>query len=345
MYRRLIRPLLFRFTPEAAHNIIFFNLKVWRRIPGVFSLISAMYKVKSPKLERTIWGIKFPSPVGLAAGLDKNGVAYDAFDAMGFGFIEVGTATPLPQPGNIKPRLFRLVKDQGIINRMGFNNIGVDAIAKNLDKKYRKGLVIGGNIGKNTATSNDNAAEDYEKCMAALYDKVDYFVVNVSCPNVANLTKLQNSDSLGEIVDRVVSYRKSQKIYKPILLKISPDLSFEQIDDLLNIINKLSLDGIVAVNTTTGRNGLVETPERIAQIGNGGLSGKPLTARSIEVVRYVSMKTNGKLPIIGVGGIMSVDDALNMLRAGAYLIQVYSGFIYDGPGLVKKINEAIIKEF
>lgn len=345
MYRFIVRPLLFLFSPETAHNIIFFKIKVWRKIPGVFSLISALYKVRNPKLERNIWGIKFPSPVGLAAGLDKNATAYDAFDAMGFGFIEVGTATPKPQPGNPKPRLFRLIKDNAIINRMGFNNIGADAVAKNLDKSYRKNLIIGGNIGKNTLTANENAAADYEYSFKTLYGKVDYFVVNVSCPNVTNLTKLQNSDSLGEIVDRLVKYRSKQKVYRPILLKISPDLSFSQIDDSLNIINQFSLDGIVAVNTTTQRNGLLERRDRIDEIGNGGLSGKPLTERSLEVVRYISMKTNGKMPIIGVGGVMTVDDALNLLRAGAYLIQVYSGFIYSGPGLVKEIHKAIIKEF
>ena len=345
MYRSIFRPILFRFSPETAHNIIFSNIKIWRHVSGFQAILSSLFKVRNPKLERTLWGIKFPTPVGLAAGLDKNATGYDVFDAMGFGFIEVGTATPKPQPGNPKPRLFRLVKDNAIINRMGFNNIGADAIAKNLQKSYRKGLVIGGNIGKNTATTNENAAEDYEKSFAALYDHVDYFVVNVSCPNIANLTKLQNSDSLGDIVNRLVDYRKKQKVYRPILLKISPDLSFEQIDDSLNIINQFSLDGIVAVNTTTGRDGLSERQDKLDVIGNGGLSGKPLTSRSIEVVRYISMKTNGQMPIIGVGGIMTVDDALNMLRAGAYLIQVYTGFIYSGPQLVKDIHKAIIKEF
>ncbi len=345
MYRYFIRPILFLFKPETAHDIIFANIRIWRNFPGFQSLLKKLFIVRNPKLERTIWGIKFPSPVGLAAGLDKNATGYDIFNALGFGFVEVGTSTPKPQTGNPKTRLFRLVKDEAIINRMGFNNIGAKAVAENLERPYRQGLIIGGNIGKNTITDNDNAADDYVTCLAELYNHVDYFVVNVSCPNIANLTKLQNSDSLGDIVNRLVEYRKKQKVYRPILLKISPDLSFEQIDDSLNIINQFSLDGIVAVNTTTGRDGLSERQDKVDIIGNGGLSGKPLTSRSIEVVRYISMKTNGQMPIIGVGGIMTVDDALNMLRAGAYLIQVYTGFIYNGPKLVKDIHKAIIKEF
>lgn len=345
MYRLLIRPILFRFSPESAHNIIFTFINLFRNVPGFKPILRGLFKVRNPKLERTLWGIKFPTPVGLAAGLDKNATGYDIFDDMGFGFVEVGTATPKPQPGNPKPRLFRLIKDGAIINRMGFNNIGAEAIAKNLNKSYRQGIVIGGNIGKNTATANEDAAEDYAKSFAALYDHVDYFVVNVSCPNIANLTKLQNSDSLGDIVNRLVEFRKKQKVYRPILLKISPDLSFDQIDDSLNIINQFSLDGIVAVNTTTGREGLSERQDKLDVIGNGGLSGKPLTSRSIEVVRYISRKTNGQMPIIGVGGVMTVDDALNLLRAGAYLIQVYTGFIYGGPQLVKDIHKAILKEF
>lgn len=345
MYRLLVRPILFRFSPEAAHHITFSIFSICRKIPGLMTLIGRLFKVRNKKLERTLWGIKFPSPVGLAAGLDKNATGYDVFDAIGFGFIEVGTATPKPQAGNPKPRLFRLVNDNAIINRMGFNNIGVDAIARNLEKSNRKNLIIGGNIGKNTLTPNENAAEDYERCFIALYDKVDYFVVNVSCPNIANLSKLQNTDSLGEIVEKLVRFRKKQPVYRPILLKISPDLSFDQIDDSLNIINQFSLDGIVAVNTTTKREGVSLRQDKIDVIGNGGLSGKPLTSRSIEVVHYISRKTNGQMPIIGVGGIMSVDDALNMLRAGAYLIQVYTGFIYQGPGLIRDIHKAIIKEF
>lgn len=345
MYRLLVRPFLFLFSPETAHHITFSILNIWRKVPGMMHLVRKLYKVRNEKLERTVWGIKFPSPVGLAAGLDKNATGYDVFDAIGFGFVEVGTATPKAQKGNPKPRLFRLIKDNAIINRMGFNNIGVEAISNNLSKSYRKGLIIGGNIGKNTLTPNENAADDYEKCFIAIYDKVDYFVVNVSCPNIANLSKLQNTDSLGEIVEKLVRFRKTKSAYKPILLKISPDLSFEQIDDSLNIINQFSLDGIVAVNTTTKRTGLSLRQDKLDQIGNGGLSGKPLSSRSIEVVRYISMKTNGQMPIIGVGGIMSVDDALNMLRAGAYLIQVYTGFIYHGPDLIKDIHRAIIKEF
>jgi dihydroorotate dehydrogenase len=345
MYRYFVRPFLFLFNPETAHNIIFFTFKVFRNIPGFQAILRALYQVKHKKLERTVWGINFPSPVGLAAGLDKKAAAYDIFQSLGFGFVEVGTVTPKPQPGNPKPRLFRLVGDQAIINRMGFNNIGIDGVVDNLKVKNRKGVIIGGNIGKNTATSNDDAANDYLQCLTQMYDFVDYFVVNVSCPNIANLSKLQSSDSLGEIVDRLVEFRKGQATYRPILLKISPDLSFEQIDDALNIINQFSLDGIVAVNTTTGRDGLSERQDKLDTIGNGGLSGKPLTARSLEVVRYISMKTNGQMPIVGVGGIMTVEDALSLLRAGAYLIQVYSGFIYSGPKLVRDIHKAIIKEF
>lgn len=287
-------------------------------------------------LSREVFGIKFPNPVGLAAGLDKNAEAFDSLGAMGFGFVEIGTLTPKPQPGNPLPRLFRVVQDQAVINRMGFNNRGVADAVKRL-KKRKTNVIIGGNIGKNKVTPNENAGDDYEICFNELHPYVDYFVVNISSPNTPNLRELQDKGPLKELLARLMALNAQKTVQKPILLKIAPDLTDSQLDDIIEIVQETGIAGIVATNTTIAREPLTADPKRIEEIGAGGLSGAPLKNRSTEVIRYISKKTGGKLPIIGVGGIMSADDALEKLEAGASLIQLYSGFIYEGPGLIRQI--------
>ncbi|MFI3268014.1 MAG: quinone-dependent dihydroorotate dehydrogenase [Rikenellaceae bacterium] len=344
MYKHIIKPMLFCFNAETAHKITFALLKFVSVFPGAKALMRKRYEVSHPSLEREVFGIRFKNPVGLAAGLDKNASMYGGLSTLGFGFIEVGTITPKAQLGNPKPRLFRVIKDSAIINRMGFNNFGVENARKNLKKSNRpKDLIIGGNLGKNTLTPNENAASDYLDLFRKLYEHVDYFVVNVSCPNIANLGKLSSGDSLKEILMPLIEFRKGNADYRPILLKISPDLSFEQIDDAVETMKACNLDGIVATNTTTKRTGLSLSESEIENIGNGGLSGKPLTQRALEVVSYVHTKCEGQYPIIGVGGIMTEDDAVNMLKAGASLVQIYSGFIFNGPAFVKRICKRIIK--
>ena len=305
------------------------------------ALLRRMYCVKSPALEREFCGLKFSNPVGLAAGFDKNATLYEAFSMLGFSFIEIGTVTPKGQAGNPKPRLFRLAGDNALINRMGFNNKGVDAAVERLKRRRRHDIVVGGNIGKNTATPNEDAPSDYLECFRKLYPYVDYFTVNVSCPNVANLSELQNISSLTAILSAVLSERDRQEVRKPVLVKISPDISAEHLDEILDIAEKTGIDGIVAVNTTTGRDGLNTDSEQVAKIGKGGLSGKPLAARALETVRYIRQRTNGRMPVIGVGGVGTPEDAAAMLEAGATLVQVYSGFIYEGPSLVKRINSLL----
>ena len=343
MYRHIIRPLLFLLQPETIHHLLIRFLKLAFAIPGIKALTRSRYHVKNPALERDFLGMRFSNPVGLAAGFDKNAEVYREFSAFGFSFIEVGTVTPLGQPGNPRPRSFRLKADRGLINRMGFNNRGADQAAMNLAVKRPKGLILGGNLGKNTATPNENAVADYESVFKAIYKGVDYFVVNVSCPNITDLHKLQDQDALEAILGRIIEIREGMETRKPVLLKISPDLNEKQLDATLEIVKRLGIDGIVATNTSVSRKGLKTSQEKVAAIANGGMSGAPITQRSLEVVRYVSNKTSGNMPIIAVGGIMSVQDALNMLDAGATLIQLYTGFIYEGPGLVRKINKAILK--
>jgi dihydroorotate dehydrogenase len=340
MYRRIIRPILFLIPPETAHHIIVFLIKIAFRIPGIKQIFKNIYTVKDTRLNRELFGLNFKNPVGLAAGFDKNAGFFDEFMAFGFGFIEIGTVTPIGQAGNPKPRLFRIPCDHGLINRMGFNNLGLD---KAIDKLKNKpeGLIIGGNIGKNTATSNEKAVEDYACCFKGLYPYVDYFVVNVSCPNICDLNELQDKDLLMGILVRLADIRSSMARKKPILVKISPDLNFQQIDDVLELISHTGMDGIVATNTTIRRENLITEARVIGQIGNGGLSGTPLRQRSTEIIRYISEKTNGNLTIIGVGGIMSPQDAVEKIHAGASLVQVYTGFIYEGPGIVKKLNKAL----
>ena len=344
MYRYLIRPIFFLFPPETIHHALIRILKVFFGIPGVPQVVRSIYKVRDSLLKIDFLGLDFENPVGLSAGFDKNGEVFNQFSDFGFSHIEVGTVTPKGQPGNPQPRSFRIPKDKGLINRMGFNNEGVEALLTRVKGKQRKGLILGGNIGKNTLTPNKNAVEDYEKCFQTLYGNVDYFVVNVSCPNISDLHELQDQDGLEAILSRLAAHRATQSIYTPILLKISPDLNNSQIDTSLDIVKKYGIDGIVATNTTIRRDGLNTPIDKVRSIGNGGMSGSPLTKRSLEVVRYVHEKTEGNLPIIGVGGIMTVQDALNMLDAGAKLIQIYTGFIYNGPAFVRKINKAILQQ-
>ncbi|MFI3298895.1 MAG: quinone-dependent dihydroorotate dehydrogenase [Rikenellaceae bacterium] len=343
MYKEIIRPLLFKFTPESIHHFIVGFLKSMRYIPFARIITRKMFKTQEEELRREFFGLSFPSPVGFAAGFDKNAECYDVLGDFGFGFIEVGTVTPKPQGGNPKPRCFRLSEDQAIINRMGFNNNGTVCAVRKLQKYRRRGVVIGGNIGKNTLTANENAPKDYLKVFRALYDYVDYFTVNVSCPNVEGLTALQNKDGVGEILKGLKEFRKGQCDYRPILLKISPDLTHEQIDAMIEVALQYKVDGIVATNTSTSREGLSDK-EKVQNIGKGGLSGAPLFEKSIATVRYIYSKIGTKMPIVGVGGIMTEAQALEMLRAGASLIQVYSGFIYQGPSFVKRVNKAILSQ-
>jgi dihydroorotate dehydrogenase len=343
MYKKLIRPILFLFNPETAHKITAAMLRFFGALPLGRRIIALFCKVEHPSLEREVLGIKFPNPIGVAAGLDKDATFYRELSALGFGFIEVGAVTPRSQPGNAKPRCFRLKKDRAIINRFGFNNLGMEKMAERLSAKRKKGIVVGVNLGKNSDTPNEQAASDYLKSFRALYDSADYFVVNVSCPNVENIGKLQNKDSISEILEPMFAFRRGQNNYRPILVKVSPDLSFEQLDEIVDVLIETPLDGLVATNTTTSRDNLKTSEKRIKRIGRGGLSGAPLHKRAVEVVRYLHKKTEGNYPIIGVGGIMSVDEAQEMLDAGANLIQLYTGFIYEGPSLVKNICKRLIK--
>ena len=341
MYR-IFRPLFFAFPPEAMHWFVAGLMRFVYCIPPLRALVRNMFTVKHPALEREFCGLKFSNPVGLAAGFDKNAKLYRAFSMLGFSFIETGTITPKGQKGNPKPRLFRIVKDNGLINRMGFNNNGVDAAIRQLKRK-RPDMLIGGNIGKNTATPNEDAPADYLECFRKLYPYVDYFTVNVSCPNVAGLSELQNIGSLTEILAAVLTERDRQAYRKPVLVKISPDISFVHLDEILEIAQKMGIDGIVAVNTTTKRNDLITSKAKVEKMGAGGLSGKPLAWKALEVVNYIRQRTKGQLPVMGTGGIITAEDAINMINAGATLVQVYTGFIYEGPSLVKKINRAILK--
>ncbi len=339
MYR-FIRPLLFSLNPETAHAVTFNLLKLLRYIPFSRTVLRWIYSCNSPSLERDVFGITFKNPVGLAAGLDKNGAFYNDLANFGFGFIEIGSLTPEHQMGNAKPRIFRLLNDEAIINRMGINNNGVKHTLNNI-KKHPPKVIIGGNISKATATRNQDAVKDYEKSFSLLYDFVDYFVINVSCPNVKDLTKLQDIETLSEIIDSLLTLRRYFDDYRPILLKLSPDLPKENLDEIIDLILISGIDGVVATNTTRDRNNLNTEKSKLSAIGDGGLSGAPLFKKSIEMIRYIHERTEGNLPIIGVGGIMTPAQAKEMLDAGASLIQIYTGFIYKGPGLVKKILKHI----
>lgn len=341
-YKTFIRPFLFQFSPEAVHRFTFFYLRNLQRLGIAKAIVKTAMKVESPKLEREVFGIKFPNPVGLGAGLDKNAEVYEMLGCMGFGFVEIGTVTPKAQPGNPQPRLFRLKKDKAVINRMGFNNEGTEEIVKRLRKRKSK-LIIGGNIGKNKVTPNENAVDDYVKCFDALFDHVDYFVVNVSSPNTPNLRALQDKEPLKHILNTLMDKNAGKATSKPILLKIAPDLTDEQLDDIIEIVEETKIAGVVATNTTISREDLSYSKEHIENIGMGGLSGAPVAKRSTEVIKYLHTKSGGKFPIIGVGGIMTAEDAMEKLEAGASLVQVYTGFIYEGPNLVKSINKKLLK--
>lgn len=345
MYKLLIKPLLFSLAPEKAHHLTFTTLKKLCRIPGFSRILGGIYRYESPTLKQKLFGLEFSNPVGLAAGLDKDAVLFDELGNLGFGHIEIGTLTPLPQPGNDKPRLFRLPDDQALINRMGFNNMGVDAAVERLKKRKNPKLIIGGNIGKNKNTPNEQALSDYLICFNKLFEVVDYFVVNVSSPNTPNLRSLQDKGPLTEILMGLQNENQKKSKTKPILLKIAPDLSLEQLDDIIQIVRETKIAGVIATNTTISREGLTCPKKQIEQIGAGGLSGKPLTQKSTDVIRYLNEKSGGAFPIIGVGGIHSAKDAMEKLEAGASLVQLYTGFIYEGPGLIKSINKAIEKKW
>lgn len=337
MYKKIILPVLFLFDPEKVHNFTFLLFKIFLNIPFVGFLVQKIYSVDNKKLSKKLFGIEFKNPVGLAAGFDKNAKLYNELSRFGFGFIEIGTVTPIAQAGNPKKRLFRLTNDQGIINRMGFNNDGMHKIANRLKKN--KNILIGGNIGKNKSTPNDKAVNDYLLCFNYLFDFVDYFVINVSSPNTPNLRELQNTNFLRVILDSLNKENLKKSKTKPILIKISPDLSKENLLEIVDLAISLKIDGIIATNTTINRDNL--TSKNINE--SGGLSGKPLANKSNEVIRFISDKSNGKIPIIGVGGIHSAKDAIDKIKAGADLVQIYTGFIYEGPSLIKSINKALVE--
>ncbi len=337
MYKFLIRPFLFLFDPEKVHQFTFTTLKIIFKISLIGYFTKKIFQVKDKKLERELFGLTFKNPIGLAAGFDKNAVLFDEFDNYGFGFVEIGTVTPKPQEGNPKKRLFRLVEDEAIINRMGFNNDGVETIVARL-KKRNSNIIIGGNIGKNKVTPNENAIEDYLICFKALFDVVDYFVVNVSSPNTPNLRALQDKEPLAKLLNSLQEENNKKQVPKPILLKIAPDLTDEQLLDIIDIVKTTKIAGVVATNTTISRDNLLSNKKD----ETGGLSGKPVAKRSTEVIRFLAEKSNKAFPIIGVGGIYSAEDAKEKLDAGADLIQLFSGFIYEGPYLVKKINKSLL---
>ena len=341
MYK-IIRSILFLFNPEKVHYFTASAINILLKIPGMKFIWNKLFLVNNPKLSKKVFGLTFKNPVGLAAGFDKNASMYNDLAYCGFGFIEIGTVTPKGQSGNDKPRLFRLKEDCGIINRMGFNNDGVEIAIENL-KKNNTSIIIGGNIGKNKITPNENATDDYIYTFNELFDYVDYFVVNVSSPNTPNLRELQEKEPLKKLLIAIQDQNKLKSNPKPILLKIAPDLTNEQLDDIIEIVEEIKLDGVIATNTTISRENLKTNKDTIDEIGAGGLSGKPVKKRSTEVIRYLSTKSNKSFPIIGVGGIHSAEDALEKIEAGADLIQLYTGFIYEGPSLVKKINKAILK--
>jgi len=341
MYK-IFRSILFLFEPEKAHALTARLLHVLLFVPGVKRLFTRKFCADDDRLKRTLWGLTFSNPVGLAAGFDKNARLYTDFSYCGFGFIEIGTLTPRPQKGNPRPRLFRLKKDQALINRMGFNNHGVEWATSQL-KKRKKNIIIGGNIGKNKDTHNDLAVNDYLDAFETLYPYVDYFVVNVSSPNTPNLRELQEKKTLKKLLSILQERNKSMPSPKPILVKIAPDLSNQQLDDIVDIVLTTPIDGVIATNTTVDRHGLDLSQQEKQHIGAGGLSGQPLNKRSTEVIRYLADKSNRAFPIIGVGGISSPSDALEKIEAGASLIQIYTGFIYQGPKLIRDIKRALLK--
>jgi len=341
MYKSILRPLFFLFDPEKIHHVTFALIKTACKIPGIPFILRSLYQINDKRLERNVFGLTFKNPVGLAAGFDKNAVLYNELANFGFGFIEIGTVTPKAQTGNPKKRLFRLIADNGIINRMGFNNLGMEAAIRQL-KKNKGNVLIGGNIGKNTDTLPENVIADYQIAFRQLHPYVDYFVVNVSCPNVGTFAKLQDKDYLLELLNDLQEINHEFSKQKPILLKIAPDLNNIQLDEVIELVAETKIAGVVASNTSINRENLKATDAQLSGIGNGGLSGKPIKDRSTQVIKYLATKSNKAFPIIGVGGIHSPEDALEKINAGADLIQLYTGFIYEGPALVKRINKAIL---
>lgn len=339
MYKLLIRPLLFLFDPEKVH---YFSFRWIKRLHkwGLSGFLNKMGNFEDKRLERKVFGLTFKNPVGLAAGFDKDAKLFKELGDLGFGFIEIGTVTPEAQEGNPKKRLFRLKDDQGLINRMGFNNGGVAAAVERL--KNNTGVLIGGNIGKNTPTAPENYTEDYLTCFHALHEVVDYFVLNVSCPNVSSHAKLNDKEYLVELINAVQSANNTYDVQRPIVLKIAPDLNTQQLDEIVALVQETGLDGVIASNTSVSRDGLKVSHSRLKEIGNGGLSGKPITEKSTKVIKYLATKSNHSFPIIGVGGIHSAQDALDKIDAGATLVQLYTGFVYEGPGLIKAINKELL---
>lgn len=340
MYKSFLRPVLFSMDAERVHHLVFKLLTLSGKLPGIKSLLKSIFQYKDTKLTRNLLGLHFENPVGLAAGFDKDAKLVDELSCLGFGFIEIGTLTPKPQPGNDKPRLFRLPADQALINRMGFNNGGVAEASQRLRKRSSK-VIVGGNIGKNKLTPNDQAFEDYAICVNELHPHVDYFVVNVSSPNTPGLRELQEKEPLRNLLADVKQLAASKPSPKPVLLKIAPDLTSTQLDDIVGILKETKTDGVIATNTTISRENLVTPKEQLDKMGNGGLSGKPVADRSNEVIRYLRAKLGEGYPIIGVGGVMTPEDAVKKMKAGADLVQIYTGFVYEGPGFVKRINKEL----
>ena len=344
MYKYLIKPFLFAWKPEKAHHLTFSLMGSLFNLPVIKGVMKGLFHFEDDSLKKTVFGLTFENPVGLAAGLDKDAKLIEEFASLGFGFIEIGTLTPKPQDGNPQPRLFRLPGDKALLNRMGFNNGGVEEAAKRL-KKRKSNVLIGGNIGKNKITPNEDAINDYLFCLEALHPYVDYFVVNVSSPNTPNLRELQEKEPLKKLLLAVKKANDKKEKPKPVLLKIAPDLTNGQLDDIIEIIGETKIDGVIATNTTIDRSVLHADKELALGLGDGGISGAPLKKRSTEVIRYLSEQSGGQFPIIGVGGISSVEDAIEKLEAGASLIQIYSGMIYEGPGLIKEIKKGLAQYY
>ncbi|HEX6913828.1 MAG TPA: quinone-dependent dihydroorotate dehydrogenase [Chitinophagaceae bacterium] len=342
----LLRQLLFNFPPENVHHFSMTMLRNLVRFAPARAILERSFRCSDPALAKEVFGIRFPNPVGLGAGFDKNAAYLDELAALGFGFIEIGTVTPLPQPGNDKPRVFRLPKDRALINRMGFNNKGVKAVRGRIEhwKKYGRHpeLVVGGNIGKNKITANEDAWKDYETCFRELFDVVDYFVVNVSSPNTPGLRALQEKDALSRILGNLQQVNAGMRKRKPLLLKIAPDLEQSQLDDIIALSAEVQLDGLVATNTTIARSPLVTDAAEVESMGAGGLSGAPLKERSTGLLRYITDRTEGKLPVIASGGIFTGTDAIERFNAGAALIQVWTGFIYEGPAIAANICRQLL---
>ena len=342
MYQYLLKPFFFLFPPERAHHLTLRLFKIGLSIPGIGLLLDWLYAYRHPNLKQQLFGLTFENPVGLAAGFDKDGKHYRSIAKLGFGFVELGTVTPRPQPGNPQPRLFRLPADDALINRLGFNNDGVEALVQRLQRHGKpEGVIIGGNIGKNKTTPNEQAAEDYKICFEALFPYVDYFVVNVSSPNTPNLRALQDKEPLSQLLHLLQQLNRAKGAPKPLLLKIAPDLTDGQLDDILDIVKETQIDGLIATNTTISRDGLQTPHQQVTAMGKGGLSGQPLKERATEVIRYLHQKSGGSVKIIGVGGVAKPEDAVEKLEAGASLVQVYTGLVYEGPGMVRRINEGL----